>query len=64
MAEKKHVYKAEVMALPPIKMVLGEIPSPDPKSRHPIRRPGRETREAVTKLIGFLKEEDNQSGYM
>ncbi len=28
MDEKKHVYEAEVMALPPLRLVLGDIPAP------------------------------------
>jgi hypothetical protein len=33
MDEKKIVYKSEVMALPPLRMVLGDVPSPDPVRR-------------------------------
>jgi hypothetical protein len=33
MDEKKRVYESEVMALPPLRMVLGEVPSPDPIKR-------------------------------
>ena len=30
MTEKKKIYQAETMALPPLRMVLGELPEPDP----------------------------------
>ncbi len=33
MNEKKRVFANETMALPPLQMVLGEIPSPDPVRR-------------------------------
>jgi hypothetical protein len=60
MANKKRVYQADVMALPPIKMVLGEIPSPDPeRTRKPGKKndmPERELENAVQRLIMHLKE--------
>jgi hypothetical protein len=35
MDEKRLVYEADVIALPPLRMVLGDIPKPDPeKQRH------------------------------
>jgi len=34
--EKMHVYESDTLALPPIRLVLGEVPSPDPVVR---RRP-------------------------
>jgi hypothetical protein len=33
MNEKKRVFESVTMALPPLQMVLGEIPSPDPERR-------------------------------
>ena len=60
MTNKKRVYQADVMALPPIKMVLGEIPSPDPeRTRKPASKagkPNRELEDAVQRLILHLKE--------
>ncbi|MBM3152786.1 MAG: hypothetical protein FJZ96_11410 [Chloroflexi bacterium] len=59
-SEKKHVYRAEVMALPPIRMVLGDIPSPNPeRSRKPAEHnayPRREMEPIVHRLIHHLKE--------
>jgi hypothetical protein len=60
MTEKKHVYQAEVIALPPLKMVLGEIPSPDPewrRKRQP-QKPSREMETTVKRLIAHLKEDE------
>jgi hypothetical protein len=41
MDKQKHVYESEVMGLPPLRLVLGDIPSPDPelrtKSGQPLR---------------------------
>ncbi len=63
MSEKKNmnVYESDVMALPPLRLVLGDIPSPDPEKKHRSRsnhdRPGRELELPVRKLIAHLKEE-------
>lgn len=60
MANKKRVYQADVMALPPIKMVLGDIPNPDPeRTRKPkakADKPNRELENAVQRLIMHLKD--------
>jgi hypothetical protein len=61
MDEKKIVYKSEVMALPPLRMVLGEVPSPDPVQR---RRSNlglfrnREMVIPVKRLIAHLEEKE------
>jgi len=61
MTEKKHVYKADVMALPPLRLVLGEVPSPDPEGRlKPDRvslRQKRELEAPVKRLIAHLEDE-------
>jgi len=61
MANKKRVYQADVMALPPIKMVLGDIPNPDPertgKPKAKAGKPNRELEHAVQRLIMHLKDE-------
>ncbi len=60
MTEKKHIYESEVMALPPLRMVLGDIPAPDPEKqyqvdwKHPKTR--REMEGTVKRLIAHLKE--------
>ena len=60
MAEIKHMYKSEVMALPPLRMVLGEVPSPDPEGRlGPYRLSLKQKRELevpVKRLIAHLQE--------
>jgi hypothetical protein len=61
MTEKKHIYEAEVMALPPLRMVLGEVPSPDPEGRRKSnQQPLKSNREMVVpvkRLIAHLKDE-------
>ncbi len=62
MTEKKVVYQANVISLPSLKMVLGDVPSPNPGrgSRHQagseIKQPGVELETVVTKLITHLKK--------
>lgn len=62
MAEKKKIYQAETMALPPLKMVLGELPEPDPgEGYRPFRAMGvkdEEARGMVRKLIGRIKDKE------
>ncbi len=62
MVEKKKVYQAEAMALPPLKMVLGELPEPDPgEGYRPFRVMGIEDDDArgmVKKLIGRIKDKE------
>jgi hypothetical protein len=60
MAEKKkstRTYESEVMALPPLKMVLGDVPDPD--VNQPNRsgsKMDRKMESAVQKLISHLKD--------
>jgi len=61
MIEKKHLYEAEVMALPPLQMVLGDVPSPDPERRgkgntNPLK-PTNDLVVPVKRLIEHLKKE-------
>lgn len=61
--KKKAVYQAETMGLPPLKMVLGEPPEPDPgEGHHPFRVKGIEDKEqargVVQKLIGRIQEKE------
>lgn len=62
MAEKKKIYQTETMALPPLKMVLGELPEPDPgEGYRPFRAMGvkdEEARGMVRKLIGRIKDKE------
>jgi hypothetical protein len=61
MAEKKRIYESNVMALPPLRLVLGDVPSPEPDGkRHAAKipeKPGREMVAPVKKLIAHLKDE-------
>ncbi len=61
MAEKKHVYEAEVMAMPPLRMVLSDVPVPDPDGQHKTgqKQPklDPEMEGTVKRLIAHLKDE-------
>lgn len=60
MAEKKHMYESNVMALPPLRLVLGDVPSPDPEGRRRLLKyqlPNHEIETTVKKLIAHLKED-------
>jgi hypothetical protein len=61
MAEKKRIYEAEVMALPPLRLVLGDVPAPDPAFRHKaiqeIQTLNPEIAGTVKRLIAHLKDE-------
>ena len=55
------VYAADVMALPPLRLVLGDVPSPDPDRRRPAaRKTVPETPEqtllVVRRLITHLEQ--------
>ena len=62
MSEKnKRQYESNVIGLPPLKMVLGAVPDPDPgDGRRPFRVfPGEtpeEARSTLTRLIGHLQD--------
>jgi hypothetical protein len=57
----KRKYESNIIGLPPLTMVLGSVPEPDPgESRRPFRvfaseKPD-EARSTLTKLIGHLQE--------
>ena len=61
MAEKKHVYEAEVMTLPTLRMVLGDVPVPDPdwrrKADQKRQKQAPELEGTVKRLIAHLKDE-------
>ncbi len=63
MAEKKVVFKSDVVALPPFKAVLGEVPSPNPTRRKSPKDAENEMNTAVRRLIGYLKEDQGRGGY-
>ena len=63
MAEKKHMhrYETDVMALPPLRMMLGEVPIPDPdgrrKSNLKRQEMAPELEGSIKRLIAHLKDE-------
>jgi hypothetical protein len=62
MDEKKRVmYDADVMALPALRFVLGDIPSPDPDRRNKPNpqsiKTTREKKGTVKRIIAHLKED-------
>ena len=60
MDEKKRVSDSEVMTLPPLRMMIGDVPSPDPDRRNCpiqlIRKPNREMEGTVKRIIALLEE--------
>jgi hypothetical protein len=62
MSEKKVIYQANVVSLPTLKMVLGEVSSPNNErigyyqGGSEIKQPGIEMETAVTKLIKHLEK--------
>jgi len=63
MNEKKVTYQTTVAGLPPLKVVLGDVPHPDGESRRPFHpfpfvaeKPDGEARTTVKKLIGYIKD--------
>jgi hypothetical protein len=61
MAEKKRVYESDVMGLPPLRLVLGDVPSPDPEGRRKpnqkTQKPSPELKSTVKRIIAHLKDE-------
>jgi hypothetical protein len=61
MDEKKRVYDSEVMALPPLRLVIGDIPNPDPERRNRsnqlMRKPSHEIEGTVKRIIAHLEED-------
>ena len=63
MNEKKHTYNSSVMALPPLKVVLGDVPNPEGEGRRLANmrpfgadKPEAETKGTIHKLIGHIQE--------
>jgi hypothetical protein len=59
MTDKKHVYEAEMMALPPLRLVLGDVPVPDPVKPYNAGQKQQkldpEMESTVKRLIAHLK---------
>ncbi|RPH56530.1 MAG: hypothetical protein EHM81_13015 [Chloroflexi bacterium] len=68
MTEKKRTYESVTLGLPPLKMVLGDIPEPEPGfGQQPFRPFGREKSDSeakgtLNKLIGHLRKSEQESG--
>ncbi len=55
--KKKQTYQSTTLALPPLKMVLGNVPEPDPNEQGVKgSKSGGDTRSVVEKLITHIKE--------
>ena len=61
MDEKKRVYDSVVMGLPPLRLVIGDVPNPDPDRRNrsnlPMRKSTLEIERTVKRIIAHLEEE-------
>ncbi len=57
--EQMQVYEADTLAIPSIRVVLGEVPNPDPSRRRKAADPGRpanrDVLSAVRRLIAHLE---------
>jgi hypothetical protein len=62
MNEKLHKYESDILALPPLKMVLGDVPTPDPRSGvHTLRafaadNTPTQARRTVEKIIAHIEK--------
>ena len=60
MDEKKRVYDSEVMALPPLRLVIGDVPNPDPDRRNTanqlMHKSNHEIEGTVKRIIAHLEE--------
>jgi hypothetical protein len=61
MEKKRNIFDADVMALPPLRLVIGDIPSPDPDRRKKpnqlLRQSNHEVEGAVKRIIARLEED-------
>ncbi len=60
--EQMHVYEAETVALPSIRVVLGDVPNPDPAGRRRTTRTqnprNRELADIVRRIIAHLESNE------
>ncbi len=57
---KTRKYEFELLALPPLRMVLGEVPAPDPGRRTDIRQKNQKVpdkEDVVQRIIAHLKKQ-------
>jgi hypothetical protein len=61
MDKEKRIYNSEVMALPSLRLVLGDIPAPDPdrqnRSKQQTLKSGQEIKGTVKRIIARLEED-------
>jgi hypothetical protein len=62
MDEKKRVFETDVMALPPLRLVLGDIPNPDPERRNQTNQKNHkpewfERKVTVKRIITHLEKD-------
>jgi hypothetical protein len=50
--EQTHVYEADTIDLPSIRVVLGDVPSPDPERR---RDPSRKQKPVNSEMITIIR---------
>jgi hypothetical protein len=59
--DKMNVFETEVVGLPTLGLVPGQVPNPDPSRNQPdlapIRKPSRELETTVRRLIAHLEKE-------
>ena len=59
MTDKKHIFEAEMMTLPPLRLVLGDVPVPNPDKRYNAGQKQQkldpEIESTVKRLIAHLK---------
>lgn len=61
MSQSKRKFESEMLALPPLHLILGAVPEPDPEQRAGAFRAfgceePQQARQTLSKLIGHLKE--------
>jgi len=61
MDEKKRVYDSEVMDRPSLRLVIGDVPNPDPDKRNIssqlMLKSNREIEGTVKRIITYLEED-------
>jgi hypothetical protein len=58
--EQKRIYEADTINLPAIRLVLGDVPSPDParrRSSQPARKPyNRDLAVTIRRIINYVEK--------
>jgi hypothetical protein len=60
MDENKRIYDSGLMALPPVHLIIGDVPNPDPDKRNRsslmMGKSNREIESTVKRIIAHLEE--------